>query len=119
MKQPIQIIFRGLPASPALDAAARLRAGKLDRLCKDLVSCRVTIELLRGQSRLPRQYAVAIDLGFPNRGLSVNRVRNEDAYVALREAFDDIRRMLDELEQDGKCGGAPPPDDPEGELAPG
>jgi ribosome-associated translation inhibitor RaiA len=96
MKQPIQIIFRGFPASPALDAVARLKAGKLDRICKDLVSCRVTIELLDGQVRIGRQYAVAIDLAFPNRALAVNRVRNQDAYVALRQAFEDMRRMVDE-----------------------
>lgn len=117
MKQPIQIVFRGFPPSPALDAVARLKAGKIDRMCKDLVSCRVTIELLDGQVRIGRQYAVAIDLAFPHRGLSVNRVRNVDAYVALRQAFEDMRRMVDEALGPGGRGSGTKTTD-EGEFVP-
>jgi ribosome-associated translation inhibitor RaiA len=117
MKQPIQIVFRGLAPSPALDAAARLKAGKLDRACKDLISCRVTIELLDAQVRTGQQYAVAIDLGFPNRALSVHRVRNEDAHAALRQAFEDMRRIVEEAMGGGDKGRGTPPG--EGELAPG
>lgn len=119
MKQPLQIVFRGIAPSPALDAAARLKAGKLDRLCRDLISCCVTIELLDRQPPLRRQFAVVIDLTFPNRGLSVNRVRNEDAYVALRDAFDDMRRMVGEAMGAGHRPGEAPSGGPEGELAPG
>ena len=119
MKQPLQIVFRGIAPSPALDAAARLKAGKLDRVCRELISCRITIELLDGHPHLGRQFAVAIGLRFPNHGLSVNRVRSEDAYVAMRDAFDDMRRMVDTAMGPSHPRGAAPGGGPEGGLVPG
>jgi ribosome-associated translation inhibitor RaiA len=39
---------------------------------------------------------VRIDLTLPGQELAVNRVQHEDAYVAVRDAFDDLRRQVQE-----------------------
>ncbi len=99
MKQPLQVQFIGLPFSEAVDTAVREKAAKLDRFRPDLMACRVSIELLDKHKHQGRHYAVRIDVSVPGGELCVDRVKDEDVYVALREAFDDIRRQVQDSAQ--------------------
>jgi ribosomal subunit interface protein len=96
MKQPLEIRFIGMELSDAVEAAARLKAGKLDRFRPDIMACRVTIELATRHQQQGRSFAVRVDVTVPDHELSVHRVHDEDVYVALREAFDDMRRQLED-----------------------
>lgn len=96
MKQPLQIRFIGLEPSEAIEAAARTKAGKLDRFRPDIMACRVTIELEHKHQQQGRPFAVRIDVTVPDRELTVDRVQDEDVYVALRDAFDDMTRQLED-----------------------
>lgn len=95
MKQPLQIRFVGMEPSEAVETAAREKAGKLDHFFPDIMSCRVAIELTHKHQRQGRPFAVRIDVTLPGRELSVSRVNDEDVYVALRDAFDDMKRQLE------------------------
>jgi ribosome-associated translation inhibitor RaiA/cold shock CspA family protein len=94
MKQPLQLRFLGMEPSDAVAAAARDKAAKLDQFHPDLMSCRVTIERVDKHQHQGQHFAVRIDVTLPGEELSVDRVQNEDAYVALRDAFDDMRRRI-------------------------
>lgn len=94
MKQPLDIRFIGLEPSEAVEAAARTRAEKLDRFRPDIMACRVTIELASKHQHQGRAFAVRVDVTVFGHELSVHRVHDEDVYVALREAFDDMKRQL-------------------------
>jgi ribosomal subunit interface protein len=96
MRQALHVRFQGMEESPALRAAAEERALKLEQFCADLTSCRVCIELDHKHSQQGRPFVVRIDLTFPGHELSVSHVQNEDAYVALRDAFDNMRRQLED-----------------------
>ncbi len=96
MKQPVEIRFLGMEVSAAVEAAANDKAAKLDLFCSDLMSCHVTIELLHKHKHQGQPYAVRIDVTLPGHELSVDRVQHEDVYVALRDAFDDMRRQLED-----------------------
>ena len=96
MKLPLQIRFLGLEPSEAVEAAARHKAEKLDHFHPDLMSCRVTIELSDKHRHQGRAYAVRIDVTLPGHELSVDRVHHEDVYVALRDAFDDMTRQVED-----------------------
>lgn len=96
MKLPLQINFLGMEPSEAVEAAAREKATKLEHFCRDIVSCRVDIELLHKHQHQGRPYEVRIDLRLPDHHLAVNRVHNEDVYVSLRDAFDDMRRQVED-----------------------
>ena len=50
MDKPLEIAFHGLQGSPALEDDIRAHVAKLERHCKDLVSCRVTVEAGPGRS---------------------------------------------------------------------
>lgn len=94
MKQALQIRFLGMAPSEAVEAAAREKAEKLDRFRPDLMACRVTIELVDKHQHHGRHYAVRIDVTMPGHEVAVDRVRHEDVYVALRDAFDDATRQI-------------------------
>jgi len=96
MKQPLQIQFRGMEPSPALESAARDKAAKLDQFAANLMSCRVVIEQEQKHQQQGRPFAVNIDLTMPGQELRVDRVRHEDAYVALRDAFEAMTRRLED-----------------------
>lgn len=42
-------------------------------------------------------YSVRIDLTLPSHELVVTKVKNEDVYVALRDAFDSMKRQLEDV----------------------
>lgn len=96
MKQPLQIRFLGMEPSEAVASSARKRADKLDRFCPDIMSCRVSIELVDKHQHQGRSFAVRVGVTLPDHELSVDRVHDEDAYVALREAFDDMKRQIED-----------------------
>jgi ribosomal subunit interface protein len=97
MKKPLEFRFLGMEASPAVEAAAREKGAKLEHFCDDITSCRVTIELLHKHKHQGNPYGVRIDVTVPGHELSVDRVHNEDVYVALRDAFDDMTRRLEDV----------------------
>lgn len=96
MKIPADIRFIGLEPSDALQSLAREKAAKLDLFCPSIMSCRVAIELEHKHQHQGRPFSVRINLTLPGRELEASRVRHEDPYVALRDAFDDMKRQLED-----------------------
>lgn len=94
MQQALQFQIRGLDASPALEAVVRAKADKLDRASLGLKACLVVVEQLRGSQG--GAIAVRIDVTLPGYELSVVRVRRDDVYLALRDAFDDMEYRLED-----------------------
>ena len=97
MKLPLQVTFRGMDASSAVEEAVRRKVQHLERFYDGITSCRVVVELLQKHQHQGRPFGVLIDLTLPGHELVVNRVEDEDVYIALREAFDDMTRQLEDL----------------------
>lgn len=96
MKLPLDLRFIGMAPSPALEDAVKAKVDQLHRFAADVVGCRVTIEQEHKHSQQGRPFAVRIDLTLPGQELAINRVQDEDAYVALRDAFDAAKRRVAE-----------------------
>jgi ribosomal subunit interface protein len=102
MKLPVQITYRHMEPSPALEDNIRERAAKLDRYVDNIMSCRVMIEAPHKHQRKGKIYHVRIDISLPGHELAVSRDPEEhqshaDVYVAVRDAFDAARRQLEDL----------------------
>jgi ribosomal subunit interface protein len=97
MKQPLQIRFIGMSPSDAIESAVRKKAEKLDHYANDIMSCRVTVELAHKHQHQGRPVTVRVSLTMPEHELSVDRVHDEDAYVAVRDAFDNMTRQVDDV----------------------
>lgn len=94
MKQPLELRFIGMDVSASVEAAAIDKANKLDQFRPDIMTCRATIELADKHRHQGKTYSVRVDVTVPGHEFSVDRVHDEDVYVALREAFDDMKRQL-------------------------
>jgi len=97
MQVPLQITVRDFPQSEALEARIREKAAKLEEFHPRITSCRVTVEELRKHHQQGRHFQVSLDVRVPGREIVANRAHHEDAYVALRDAFDAAKRQLEEI----------------------
>lgn len=94
MKQPLDMRFIGMEPTPAIEEVALGKAAKLDQFRPDIMTCRVTVELKDKHRHQGKSFAVRVNVTVSDHEFSVDRVHDEDVYVALREAFDDMKRQL-------------------------
>ena len=101
MQIPLQITFRHMDSSEAVAARIRARAEDLERFVDRIISCRVLVECSHPRHQQGNVFHVRVDLGVPGREIVVGRDpaahhAHEDAYVAVRDAFDAVRRLLED-----------------------
>jgi ribosomal subunit interface protein len=101
MNLPLQITFRGLDPSPALEAAVREHAARLERFSDDITRCHVLVEAPHRRHHQGNLFRLRIDLTVPGREIVVGRdpaerQAHEDPYVAIRDAFDAATRQLED-----------------------
>ena len=101
MQLPLQVTFRHMDASDAMEANIRERVAELDKFFDQIMSCRVVVEASHKHHQQGNLYHVRIDLKVPGEELVVSRAPDEhhahgDAYVAIRDAFDSVRRQLED-----------------------
>lgn len=97
----LQITFRDIDPSPAIEDYARIRAEKLDRFCDPIQRCHVIIEAPHRHHQQGRRYSAHIDLTVPGEEIAVSRdppenPSYEDVYACLDAAFDDAQRRLED-----------------------
>jgi ribosomal subunit interface protein len=101
MQVPLEITFRGVEHSDAVEARIREKAAKLEQFCDSLTSCRVAVEAEHHHQHQGNLYKVRIDISVPNKHIVVSKDHHdkqahEDVYVALRDAFAAATRQLEE-----------------------
>jgi len=99
MELPLQITWRDIPPSEAVEAAIREKAGKLEHFYDSIVSCHVVVEAPHAHHHKGKLYRLHIEIKVPGREIHVTRdpaqhQAHEDVYVAIRDAFDAARRQL-------------------------
>jgi ribosome-associated translation inhibitor RaiA len=99
MELPLQLQFRNMDHSPAIEAAVRKHVDKLKFLNGDIISCRVAIEAPHKHQYKGKLYHVVVDVRVPGKEIVVSRApedqqAHEDVYVAIRDAFDAARRQV-------------------------
>jgi ribosomal subunit interface protein len=96
MQVPLQIAIRNVARSEALEAHIREKVAKLEEFHTHITSCRVSVEQMDKHHHQGRQFQVTVDVRVPGKEVVVNRDHHEDVYVALRDAFDSVKRQLEE-----------------------
>jgi cold shock CspA family protein len=96
MQKPLQITAEDFPLSAAMEAEIRERAAKLETFYEGIIGCRVAVAAPITHHRKGGPFKVRIDLTVPGAELVVNRQEEEELSVALREAFDTMRRRLED-----------------------
>lgn len=101
MQIPLQITFRHMDSSEALEAKIREKVATLERFADHIVSCRVTVEAPHQHHHQGQLFNIKIDLTLPGIEIVADRHpdkhhAHEDVYVALRDAFKAARRQLED-----------------------
>jgi cold shock CspA family protein/ribosome-associated translation inhibitor RaiA len=101
MQNPLQISFRHMERSEAIEALIRDKVAKLDAFADHILGCRVVVEPAGKHHQHGNLYEVRIDLTVPGEEIAVTRepsqhTDNRDIHVALRNAFDSARRQLED-----------------------
>ncbi len=101
MQLPLQVSFRHMEHSEAIEALVREKAARLDAFAGHIMSCRVVVEPAAKHHVHGNLYQVRIDLTVPGGEIAVTRGPSEhtehrDIHVALRDAFDTARRELED-----------------------
>jgi ribosome-associated translation inhibitor RaiA len=97
----LQITFHGARPSDALAAKIRSRAAKLEQYCDSIIACRVAVEAPHHHHRSGRHYRVRVEASVPGDRLVATHEADAhhaytDPYVAVRDAFDAMRRQLED-----------------------
>jgi ribosomal subunit interface protein len=96
MRIPLQVTFRNMPHSDAIEAKIIEKSAKLEKFYDRIMGCRVVVEETQRRRHQGNLYSVRVDITVPGKELAVSRQENEDAYVAVRDAFDTTGRLLEE-----------------------
>jgi ribosomal subunit interface protein len=107
MQLPLQITFRHMDPSDAVAARIQERAAELERFFDRIVSCRVIVECRHPRHQQGNLFQVRVDLKVPGNEIAVGRDpaahhAHEDVYVAIRDAFDAARRLLEDHVRRGR-----------------
>jgi ribosomal subunit interface protein len=101
MQIPLQITFRGIPPSEAVEARIREKVSKLEKFHSHIISCRIAVEAEHHHHHQGNQYHIRIDITTPRKELVISREHHDrkaykDVYVAIRDAFNAATRQLED-----------------------
>ncbi len=91
-----------MPHSEALEAEIRRKVAGLQRVHSRITAIRATVAAPHHHHQQGNQYTVKLDIRVPGGEITVNRDHAEDAYVAVRDAFQAARRQLIEHARRGQ-----------------
>jgi ribosomal subunit interface protein len=101
MPATLQISFRNMDPSSACEDQVRGRVAELDKFYDRIIACHVVLEEQHRHHQQGRIFHVRVDLVVPGREIVVRRDpgehhAHEDMHVAIRDAFDAVRRQLED-----------------------
>ncbi|GGF62392.1 hypothetical protein GCM10011332_15300 [Terasakiella brassicae] len=104
MQSPLQIVFRDVDHSDAVEARIREKVEMLEKHSDKIVSCRVTVSAPHKSQTKGKLYDIRLDISMPGEEIVVNKNHkddhaHEDVYVTIRDAFDAARRQIKEWVQ--------------------
>lgn len=104
METPLQIAFKDMDSSPALESLIRSQAEKLERFHSSIISCRVAVHIPHRSPESGKQpLAVSVEVNVPGHNTLVAKDSEErhdakhDHTLVVNRAFAAIQRQLEQL----------------------
>ncbi len=99
MTIPVQITFRHMESSPAVETRVRELADHLGVFSDRILGCRVVVDSPHRHHHQGKIFNVKVQLALPGEDVVVDMERpdrdgHEDVYVVLRDAFEAAERQL-------------------------
>jgi ribosome-associated translation inhibitor RaiA/cold shock CspA family protein len=104
MQIPVEVTFKEIERSTAVEARVRELAAKLERVFDRVIRCDVVVETPHRHQNKGRQFHVRVRLTVPGGELVVSHDpgpdgAHEDVYVTIRDAFAAAKRQLEDYAQ--------------------
>jgi len=101
MEHPVQVTFRGLEPTDALNKLVEDNARELEQYYDKIESCRVVVESTHRRHHQGNLYHVRVLLAVPSEEIVVSRdppehAQHEDMYLAINDAFKETARRLED-----------------------
>ncbi len=101
MQKPLQIAWRHMEPSAALEARIRDESKRLEKFCSEIIACHVVVEAPHKHHHQGKIYRVSVDLTVPGKEISAGKAQHdkhahEDVYVATRDTFNSTQRQLED-----------------------
>jgi hypothetical protein len=93
---PVQIAYRGMEPSEALNGLVLREAAKLEKFFDGIVSCRALIENQQGHHHAGPLYHVRLNVVVPGTDLAIVTEPDRELPAAVRDAFRRARRRVQE-----------------------
>jgi cold shock CspA family protein len=103
MQVPLEISYRNVRKTVAIDNLIREKVAKLEKVCDYMISCRVAVEMTQHPQQSDNPFRVRIDMRIPhNHELVIKRESSQGNIhgslpQTLRDAFSAATRQLKEL----------------------
>ncbi|MBI3898900.1 MAG: ribosome-associated translation inhibitor RaiA [Gammaproteobacteria bacterium] len=104
MNQPLQLVFRHMDSSPALEKNIREQLASLETHGEPIVSCQVIVEQRHRHHHQGNHFHVRLSVQVAGRELVASRDpdaphKHENVYVAVHDAVEVMRRQLQDYTQ--------------------
>ena len=104
MQIPLEIVFRNMQPSPALETRIHSLVARLEKFSPHIIHCHVVVEAPHRHQLQGRLFDVDLRITVPGDEIAIQRANpadhaHEDVYVALRDAFKAARRRLQDYER--------------------
>lgn len=104
MKVPLEITYRGVEKTDAVEALIHEKVAKLEQVCDHISSCHIAIEKIHDRPSAGSPYRVRLDITVPPGHELVSENNSEgNQYdsldVVIRDAFKAARRQLKKLNE--------------------
>lgn len=101
MEKPIQVTFKNLDHSQAVETKVIEHVQKLEKYCDRIISCQVVIDCPHNNHNKGKHYLVHIDINVPGKELIIGRDPAkhsdfEDLDLAISQAFQAATRQVKE-----------------------
>jgi len=97
MQKPLEITFRDIEKTDQVEDLIRLKAQKLERICENIISCAVVVEMVQKHQAAGRPYRVRINLMLPKGKeiiVSQDPKKALDLEAEVRWAFNSAERQI-------------------------
>ena len=90
----MQITVRSLDDSPAVRSYVSKHFEKLQRMYRNMSHCHVVIDLAQNHRHQTKLFSISVDITLQGKEI-VCRKRNHNPYVAIRECFSTVKKLLE------------------------
>lgn len=96
MKSAVDVVYRDMNSSPALNDAISKKIEKLNRYTDQIVHSRVVIDIPHNHKHKGKQFRASIEIDIKGSPIAVAQ-DNESIHIAVRDAFNTAERKIKQL----------------------